>query len=73
MKVYTSKGFIVADYKIMRYELTAPASKTLMPSLAYTFTSDINLATIFESYDGAMTAFRNAKFKRDLDFKDIIK
>lgn len=73
MRVYTSKGFIVSDYKIMRAELIAPASKKLMPSSAYTFTTDINSATIFESYDGAMTAFRSAKFKRDLDFIDIIK
>ena len=51
MRVYTSKGFIVSDYKIILAELKAPSHGKVSPSSSYTFTADINSATIFESYD----------------------
>jgi len=73
MRISTSKGFVVVNYNIMLAEIKAPASKKAMPSLAYTFTADINSATVFENYEHARTAWRCVKFKRDLDLIDIIK
>ncbi len=71
MKVLTSKGFLVVNYTLLLAGLKAPASHKLTPCLAYSFSDNAIDAEIFENYEHAMTAYRNAKFKRDISLIDV--